>query len=226
MMYRVVLLLLILCNTSVLWAFPSTPILDTFTGADNTTPPNSNWTNAVITESSSANVHIRSNQITNTTTAGGDAYWNPGTFTEAQEAYADITNIAVGKWISLHLRLTNIGASTTDGYIIYSDDALSQVLIGRRDNGSFTQLGAAISQTVEVGDKIGARLMGDQICAWYYDANAGAEWREIGCRTDSTYVNAGNIGISVDSTDTTTGISDNFGGGHVLMGSFQRRQGG
>lgn len=206
------------------WAFPSTPILDTFTGADNTTPPNANWTNAVITGASSANVHIRSNGITNTTTAGGDAYWNVTQFNADQEVYADITDVAVGKWVSVHGRLANIGANTTDGYMVYSDDALSEVYISRRDNGTYVQLGAAISQAVAVGDKIGMKLVGDQICAWYYDASGSATWVELGCRTDATYTSGGYIGISVDSTDTTTAIADNFGGGNVASEGAVRRR--
>ena len=47
-MKRLILTIAFLLFASPSWAFPTNAVLETFTGADGTTPPNSNWTNAPL----------------------------------------------------------------------------------------------------------------------------------------------------------------------------------
>lgn len=211
-------------------AFPDNGVLDTFTGTDDTSPPNANWTNTVIFGTTSSLVRIRSNAVTSNAASGteADAYYDVTTFDVDQEVYADIIEASVHDYISVCGRLVNLGGSTTDGYCVYTDRALSQVGILRVDNGAPTQLGSLISQAIGVGDKVGLKMVGSQICAWFYDASGAAVWTELGCRTDATYSVGGYIGLAVDSVNNTTGIADNFGGGNVaaasaLFGPLRRR---
>lgn len=196
-----------------LWAFPDNGVLETFTGSDNTTPPNSNWTNAVLNGASSGTLEIFGNGASGGTSGiDSDAYWNVQTFGPDSECYATITNLGSTNGGIVHVRLANIGASTTDGYRLEWQDAGNVLSIDRLDNGTPTTLGSTISQTISIGDKVGISAIGDQICAWY-KVGAGA-WTQLSCRTDSTYTAAGYIGLSISNNSAVSSMDD-FGGGTI-----------
>jgi len=198
---------------SSVYAFPDNGVLETFTAADNTTPPNSNWTNAVIVGATSSNLRVRSNAAATVSTGiDGEAYWNPTIFNANQEAYATIVDVASTTFGQLYLRLTDIGANTTEGYRLEWADGTSAITIARIDNGATTQLGAAITQTITTTDKVGFSAIRNQLCAWFSDS--GGPWVQIGCRTDNTHLGAGRIAIGVTGTNTVGGMDD-FGGGNI-----------
>lgn len=204
------------------WAFPDTGVLENFTGSDNTSPPNSNWTNGLVSDAT-CGIRIRSNAIapgSTDTDCGG--YWNVSSFNEDCEAYATITTEAASAYPAVACRLQNIGNATTDGYQVTVNATADEIWIQRIDNGSGTTLGAAISQTVTTGsvDKLGLRAEGDQICAWFNDGGAG--WAEIGCRTDATYTGGGRIGIVLYGS-ANLGYLDDFGGGNIAAAAPSRR---
>ncbi|HSQ90619.1 MAG TPA: hypothetical protein VLM19_00425 [Nitrospiraceae bacterium] len=225
-MTRLVSFLLALCLTSPSWAFPDNAVLENFTGADNTSPPNANWTNAVFVGASSGNLRIRSNAAaTSSTGVDGEACWNPTTFDADCEAYATITDVASTSFGQLYARLVNIGANTTDGYRAEWADGTSAITIDRIDNGVVTQLGATVTQAIMTTDKIGMKLVGDQICLWFSDS--GGAWTELTCRTDATYSAGGRIGMGVNN-NALVGSMDDFGGGNVTAAfpGGTRRRGG
>ena len=229
-MIKLTRLLLSLFSLSLLaspaYAFPDNGVLDAFTGSDDTTPPNANWTNAVLQGATSANVRIRSNAVTTANTSNeADAYYNAASFGAGCEAYATIVSVTpTVDFGTVYCRLANIGANTTDGYAVYWDDTNGEVGIGRIDDGVYTEITAVISQAIGVGDAFGIRTEGDQICAWYKVA-AGA-WAELGCRTDATYSAGGSIGLSILGSSATTGVLDDFGGGDIAAAASILQRGG
>jgi hypothetical protein len=207
--------LTLLCGllASPAWAFPDNGVLDSFTGCtDTTTPPNANWTNAVVYGASSATMDCEDQAVTSTTTDEADMYWNPTTFNANSEAYARVVSAATTDLASVHVRLVNIGANTTDGYAVQIQNS-DTVKIYRIDNGAATALGSNLSQTITNGDQFGIRAVGDQICAWFNDNDGG--WTQLGCRTDATYTAGGRIGLTHQSSNGAIGGVDDFGGGNV-----------
>jgi hypothetical protein len=195
------------------WAFPDNAVLEDFTGADNTTPPNGNWTNAPLVGATSASIRIRSNGgTTASSSVEADAYYSAASFNANQEAYLTmILASGTATYSCVFLRLANIGSSTTDGYDVCWFNGT--VRISRLDNGVETLLGSSIVQAGDPDDAIGATAVGDQICAYFNNDAAG--WTQVGCRTDSTYSAGGYIGLQLNHTSNTVAVIDNFGGGNV-----------
>lgn len=214
------LLLSILLVTPA-WGFPENSVLDTFTGTDNTSPPNSNWTNGIDT---ATGLDLEDNAVTSSSSGTfGTAYYNAITPGASQEAYVQIVQSS-GQYKCVYARIVNVGVGSADGYVVCASPSggdANTVQIYRKDNGSDSLLTPAISQTVSIGDWVGIKTVGDQICAWYRDADTGDLWTELGCRTDGNYINAGRIGMGTDA-DTTIGVMDNFGGGNVTVASSRR----
>lgn len=203
------------------YAFPDTSVLETFTGADNTSPPNANWTNAELKNGvAGGGLDIEDNAVA-PSAAGGlyGGYWNVETFGPNAEAYATIVNIGSTSFFGVCVRITTPG-STADGYCVEGQDALAEVYILRISAGAVTVL-ATYSQTITTTDKIGIKAVGDQICAWFSDS--GGAWTELGCSTDATYSDAGYLGLYINGS-TTIGGMDDFGGGAVSALSQMRRR--
>lgn len=201
------------------WAFPSTPILETFTGADSTSPANSNWTNAELAGSSGLAI------ISNGAAPGGTGgrwggYWNAATFGPSAEAYATVSNIGSTAEGAICDRLANIGSGTTNGYCVMWADATSEVRIYRIDNEVLTQLGSSATQTITTTDRVGIKTIGDQICSWFSD-NGGA-WTQLDCQTDSTYSAGGRIGMILNGSASVAAMDD-FGGGDTVGMLWRRR---
>lgn len=202
-------------------AFPTNGVLETFTGSDNTSPPNSNWTNADIRDGA-AGCDLEDNAVTGSggTTREG-CYWNGSLFGPDAEAYATIVNIGSTQYGAVCARLVNLGAGSTDGYCVEWDDAGSVIRIYRVDNETGTLLGATIAQAITTTDKIGISTIGDQICAWF--SNDGGAWTQLGCRTDTTYTAAGRIGLYVFG-NASVGALDDFGGGQTALPTMLMRR--
>lgn len=204
------------------WAFPDTSVLETFTGADDTDPPNANWTAAELRNGIAApGCRIRSNALAPSATGTHGCYWNGQTFAANSEAYATIVNIGSTAWFGVCVRVTTPGNNTADGYCVEAQDAVSEINIYRLDDSAPTVLGSAVSQTITTTDKIGITAIGDQICLWFSDS--GGAWTELACRTDSTYSAAGYIGAYINGSNTVGGMDD-FGGGAVSALSQMRRR--
>jgi hypothetical protein len=59
-------------------AFPSTVILETFTGTDGTTPPNANWTNQVTVFTANSGVKLLTNAAVRGSVAAHCAFLRTG----------------------------------------------------------------------------------------------------------------------------------------------------
>lgn len=223
-MTRVVLTLMIALLPSLVWAFPDNGVLDTFTGCiDTTTPPNANWTTAVLIGATSAALECHDQAVASVGgVASGDGYYNVITTNADSEVYATILNVADASQGGVYGRLVQIGANTTDGYGVDWLDGSSLLSLNRLDNGVKTTLGSDDTQAIAVGDKVGLRMEGDQICIWFWDASGAASWVEIRCETDANHTAGGRIGLNLFNTTTGIGTWDDFGGGNLAVASTRK----
>lgn len=182
-------------------AFPTTPILDSFTRGDQT-GLGSGWTGTLWT--GETDLDIVSNQA-KSAASWRSSYRSAAPFGPDCEAYCTWQ----GQRVFLNLRMVQIGAGTMDGYQVGVTAALDGFVFYRVDNESGTQLGAAVTQALTAGDSFGVQIIGSTIYL-YYKLAAGS-WSLIGTRTDSTYTAPGYIGIEAN----LNAIIDDFGGGTV-----------
>ena len=188
-------------------AFPTTSVLDAFNRANEGPPPSSNWTTGIDGGTGSFTVTSNEARLTNGTLSS--AYWNAANFGPDVEVYATIGS-SIGP-SRLHFRIQQEGTAGHDGYALLAYTPTNELYIYRIDNGTQTQLGAAISQTISSGDSFGVSMIGSTITI-YYKVGAGA-WTSLGTRSDGTYTSAGKIGMA--AFDNAEIRIDNFGGGTV-----------
>jgi len=209
-------------------AYPTTGILDNFNRANEGPPPSASWSD-LYGLGADYQLKVVSNQaVPNALDPANDRatnYWNPTTFGPDCEVYCTIateTLIDIGE-IGLWVRATGVGSiATVSGYYVEYDRTTGgdHFDVIRVDNEAETQLGASISQELSAGDSFGVSMIGDTITVWY-KSGAGA-WTNIGERTDSTYQDAGYIGIIW--WDSTDGVLDNFGGGTYVPPPYDDSQ--
>jgi hypothetical protein len=191
-------------------AYPTTAILDNFTGADQN-PLSGNWTNAII--STDGNMQRVSNAVSGVT--GGvvnSAWWNVGTFGPDCEVYATIPNDGN---IYLYARITSPNIAGVTCYQL-SKTTTSNFDINKIISGSSTYLQSA-TQAITDGDGIGLSVIGSQITV-YYRSGAGGSWVSILSFSDTSISGAGYIGLGAYDNFYTF---DDFGGGTALSISAQ-----
>lgn len=197
-------------------AFPTTSVLDSFTGTNGTDLPvySANWVSA---PTGGQNLEIQGNAATGTGAPANNINGWTTTFGPASEVYCTISTKPGNNEIVLILArlVQETSLTTVDGYclrfqVLTGTDTLT---IQRFDNGVQTSLGASISQEVSAGDAIGLYIAGSTLQA-YYKASGGS-WGQAGTdRTDSTHSAAGKIALF--SSGTTVRI-DEFGGGSAAQ---------
>jgi hypothetical protein len=193
-------------------AFPTTSNLDTFTGVDGTTPPNANWTNNTDNIGGTVGFQIQSNQAAGLGAANNHtAWWNASSFGADCEVFATMPTLAAG-YMGVTARINTPGTAGIDCYGFYAIGGTSAEFY-RLDNGVYTLLGAAISQTWTAGDRIGLEIVGSTLTGYRF--NSGS-WSVVGTRSDSTITAGGFIGLYADGA---TARFDDFGGGTVVTGS-------
>lgn len=195
--------------------FPTTPILDSGVGGDEA-PLAGNWAGPTYTGEDQ--LRRISNQIAaNTGVASfGDSYWNASQFQANQEARLTVAAFPnVGEMLQIEVRLSPL-LGAPNGYTLrFIPDAGTDILRLRKITaGSTSALGADILQEVAIGDSLGIQCIDDSIMCWYQPA-AGA-WTLLATRTDSTFIQVGNLGVSMQTPGGPTRIT-NFGGGNVSL---------
>lgn len=186
-------------------AFPTTGILDDFTGTEN--PISTGWTGPIYpgeTQLQKASGTLRG--------GAGNSYYNTS-FSADQEAFVTIAVLpGDGFTLSLFARIANPNNASLDAYrvqFIYNAVGNDVVRIRRVDNTSSTTLGGDILQDFSVGDGLGIECIGSTISAY---RRSGGIWSLLGSRTDSTYSAGGFTGVEL--ADGTCQIDD-FGGGTI-----------
>lgn len=188
-------------------AFPTTSVIETFTGTNGTSPPNSNWTNLV------GGIQIQSNAAAGTTVEYNVAAWDTSTFGADCEAFVTVTAFDATTGVGLGLRVTTLSFSTLDGYLFYVDcSAVPDVwVIFEVLDGGVTEL-TSTTTNIANGEKIGAEAIGSALKMYHY---TGGAWSQKLSTTDATYGSAGYILLDIYHT---VGRCDDFGGGTVVTG--------
>lgn len=192
---------------------PVNAVLDNANRADTGPPPSTNWTTGV--DGGTDGFTVSSNQFAPTASTLSTNWWNVSNFGPKVEVYDTIINFSGGS-ARLSFRIQQEGTAGYDGYTVLAYKPTNEFYVYRVDNGTQTQLGAAISQTLSDGDSFRASMDGSTITVCYCPSGGscgvgGASWTSMGTRTDSTYTGAGKI--SMGAFDTTSIRLDNFGGG-------------
>lgn len=195
-------------------AFPTTGLLDAFTGADTTSPPSANWTNDIYGAGGGRALAIATNQAKGVATASDNsAWWNASTFGADSECYVTIAaKPATDDDINCFVRIQSPGSAATDGYRgrFITRSGTDEIKMYRIDNAVSTQLGSTVTQEFANGEKFGVEMIGTSLKFYHF---TGGSWNLKVTVTDSAYASAGNIALS---TDNTTARLDDFGGGTVV----------
>lgn len=196
--------------------FPTTGVLETFTGADGTSPPNANWTNGYGASSNPIEIRGNACESAHVTNEYSSGWWNADEFGPDFEAFCTITSKGGNNdEVGLALRMRSPGTAGFDLYqanAVFFDAATDEAKIFRADDGVYTQLGATVSQEWAVGEKLGFEAIGATLTLYRFASGA---WASVLSRTDATYVAAGSIGTNIRGANATT-RSDDFGGGTVV----------
>jgi hypothetical protein len=185
-------------------AFPTTSVLDTFTGTGGIAL-GADWT---VLGGAPAAPRLQDNAAVNVLENYSGAYWDTETFGPDCEVFA---TLAVGSdYFGLYARVATPGGSFTGYQASWSG---STVALIRKDGGSDAELDTA-TVAKSVGDKLGLECIGTAIKV-YTKTGAGA-WTERCAATDGTYTGAGNIAMDMFQT-VDIGLDD-FGGGDVVGG--------
>lgn len=207
-------------------AFPTTPLLDPFTGGIS-----GNWTANPWGVGSSGIVYAGSNQATGQAgTAYGESYWSAANYGPDCEAYVSIPTMpATDDEVALGLRIQNVGTGTATGYYVELNRlaGTDSVIVYRVTSGGvFTSIGS-VSQEFSAGDRLGAEVTGTgaTVSIKMYRYTGGA-WAQLGSTisdTDAARITAaGRLSLTIQGN---TARVDDFGGGTVANAYTDAGQG-
>jgi hypothetical protein len=191
---------------------PTTPVLDTFTRANEDPLAGPGWLGGIF--SGDAGMRLVSNQARGRAGAGAESYWKTS-FPANQELFLTMA----GKWanpdvgIAIFSNLQAPGTGGLSGYAVnpYTSSSLGSDAIDayRIDSGAFTKLGATASGlTFSAGDKLWWANVAGVLTLYRFAAGV---WTSIFTRTDTTY-GAGYLGFAADDD---TPLLDDVGGGAI-----------
>lgn len=192
-------------------AFPSTGVLEVFTGANGTDISTlTNW--GIL--GGAADGQVNTNAASNVSASGNYVgnYLDNTTYGPDSEAFITVTVLA--SYFGVFARLT----TPTGSYDAYQASwSASDLTAQRNDNAVQTQLGATVTLAKTAGDTLGLEVIGSTIKVY---TETGGTWTERLSRADATYSAAGNIGW--DLFDATTAMRlDDFGGGSVVAAAAE-----
>lgn len=189
--------------------FPSTPMLDRFTGADET-PITTNWTTPLVTGDNS---NRRLSNAFQGAAAGGFAgsWYDLVQFDADQEAYATIS--VLGTAVSPWARLQNPGTATPSGYLArwFSGNTVE---LRKVVAGAVSTIASGSGVIFSSGDGLGIRCVGTAIELWVRQSGVWSKKLET---ADGSIPNGGYIGMELNGA---TAVIDDFGGGIVNYGYF------
>lgn len=187
-------------NAGLPLAFPSVGLLDNFTRANENPLSNASQWGSPNFSSDPGTVALVGNAVV----GSGSAYWNQSTWTDT-DVWATVGTIT--DHVQLYLR-----TAATNGSWNYRVKFLQgNVSIYRASDASLIATGNP--GALNTGDKIGARMVGSTLTAWHQPF--GGAWTQVVSITDTTYANAGYVGIGLTSGDSITA----FGAGATVFAS-------
>lgn len=212
-------------------------VLDAFNRV-NQQPLGGGWNAAPIYNPGLGTFRVVSNELANDAGGGiGGQYWDTQ-FGPDIETFVTIGSVKQPGDNSeqgiLYARAQNVGTTSLDGYILYffNNGTTERFLkLYREDDGNDTLLAPQawlLDGNFDPGDKIGIRVIGNNISAW--ENRAGAGWVQRINANDSTHIGLGYCGFVLE--DGNTARFDNFGGGTIApllrpqIGLLGRSRGG
>ncbi|MBI2594679.1 MAG: hypothetical protein HYW38_00225, partial [Candidatus Colwellbacteria bacterium] len=157
------------------------------------------------------NIQVVSNQAKGTSASQQFGAYRSAAYGPNQEAYVTIVQKPTGDGTSvvwLDLRFQGAGTPSAEGYELELRNRSGTDTVEIFRTG--TRLGSIVFQEYDQGDSFGASIVGNTITL--YRKPQGGDWVQITTRTDTTYTQAGQIGVGGGSINDGT-IIDDFGGG-------------
>jgi|SRR6185312_5377966 len=198
------------------WAqFPTTPVLDTFTRAnENPLSDGGSWTCPYL---SPLSLRVVSNQAVSQATDDSGCFWNNSTFGPDVEVYVTVATLPpAGASLVLTARQDTV---SENGYAIFMctsgscDFGSTGWVVVRFDAGVPTSLGTNAG-SISAGDSIGMLIKGSTITAF---KKTGGVWSSVFSVTDSTYSAAGSIGANLEPSGGASAALTDFGGGTAIV---------
>lgn len=189
------------------YAFPQTPIVDTFNRADTGPPLSAAWENGF----GDAGLKVVSNQA-----AGDDATSNQAlevtagrVKTASSEAYVTVATKPsddAGEHVDVGI-VTSAGV----GYILQLfPQAVGDAFVLLRSGSTVLTL----IKDIAAGDSIGLRQRGNEITVWHKVA-ADPTWVQVGGYLDASPLTDTGRGLYLGATDTTSRLDDVSGGNYL-----------
>ena len=201
-------------------AFPTTSVLDNFTGSDED-PIATNWAGPIRVDVSNQMRRVSNAARSVVGGAACSSYYDIGTFGPDSEAFMTWSTVTTtdNDHLDLFMRISSPGtAGQVDYYfanfIKYAGAADSIAWQYTLDGVGPTLIGSEqFTADFAAGDAAGAEVIGSTLQA--YRKPSGGSWETFGSsRSDSNVTAAGYIGIG--GADNSTSIFDDFGGGTVV----------
>jgi hypothetical protein len=199
-----------------------TPILDTFTGADQN-PIAGNWTASMPSGSALPGLRRVSNQLAAPAGAAVAASEYTTAFGADCEVYATLAALGTPDTATAYIFARKAVAggpdANFDNYMVKFFNSAGAGIDGlwlvRDDDGSDTNLTTQYLFEAAVGDVIGLRCIGTTITGWF---RQGAVTTTFGSVTDATYSAGGYLGAVLFDDGVRF---DDFGGGTVVTAEKQ-----
>lgn len=197
-------------------AFPTTSVLDAFTGADED-PIATNWSGP--TRPTGGQLRRVSNQLARQVAAGTSyhSYYDISTFDADCEAWMTVATVPTAGGCSVTARIVNPNAATVHYYQFTFTAGTGWRMFVVTNNG-YTQIGSTVaSPAMANGDSIGIECVGSSIRGHH---KTGGSWSQIMAVTNSTIATGGYIGVELH--DDSAQRADDFGGGNIVTGVTTR----
>lgn len=204
---------------------PSTPVLTSFTGADEEPLSEGGaWTGGTIRTASATIKPCRrvGNQLGPSSIGGAntaESVYNTS-FAADQEAFATLATIATANFQDVYCRVQGEGnTATAKAYFCGYDGSLNggsgAVYIYKLVAGVFTQLGSNVNVTLASLDKICIQAIGTAIAGYYFHGGVWNTSANIQA-TDSAISGSGKLGVDLSCAGAFR--MDEFGGGAIDLG--------
>jgi hypothetical protein len=186
-------------------SFPTTPILDTGTRADeNPLSDGGSWSTGVMVTGNTSVFRLVGNNFATIDTIEDSQYWSAATFGPDSEVYLEDHN---PNTIGAHCRSQNENTTSLNGYSVFRS---SVFLIQKFVNNSITTLSNTSLSGISGEVGIGLSAIGNKISNYYKKTGVWNLWRTV---TDSAVTGVGHVGMIGNTGIAGQGFSANFGGG-------------
>lgn len=202
-------------------AFPCTPILDTGQGvAESPMPEARPWLSGVFSGGYPNCSRDGSGNFFTTDTAGAGSRW-PTIFAADMQVYAQIAvGLAANDQLAIWYGHTVLNRGYSWRY--YRPSGTNILGADQWLGGVPTAMINPITQTLQVGDWIGAQRIGSTHTFFISKGSLPGGWQQIAEVVNVATTGAGRIGMEIynNASAAPTGKLTNFGGGAIFLGDM------